>query len=348
MSENIPKEEIDKLLEAISTKNDGAVDEYTPIDSRKIRIFDFANPPVFSTTEIAKISCIIDEIGCHLAEKWGRDCKSSIYCITPEPYECSRNNYYKELTNYFDEKMEGHYLLSENIGLYKAFLISDLKTDFTKSTKKQNKYSLFSEISKDFFDELSRYIAENQKTAESLSQNNQLSDNDFKIKSSLYMSALNPKAYSYYVSNTNPSFDGINYLHSTIYEGKRDMNLEFILVFRNASDQIKSKNIRQITVILSYNLVQLLCGNTKEIDSEIKQDYHLPKFADKTMVKVSVSFGQVKKTLKELEKIGGGTIIELDRKTGDSVIIYSGDTPIAKGEIIIIDEHFGIRIEEIL
>ena len=350
MSEKLSAEEIDELLDAIKISDNGENDDYNPpVDSRKIRMFDFVNPPTFSPAEIAKVSQLVEEIACGLAKKWSDEYKASIYCNSPEPFEISRNTHFKELTNYYDGNMKGHYVVSENEGSYKALLISDLLTDFTKSTARQSLFTRFSCISKDFFDELSKHIVGNITDAELLSKNYQPVSNDFKIKSSLYMSALNPSGYSYYVSNSNPSFAALdNECHGTIYEGKRDMSLEFNLSFKNSNERKKSKNIRQITVILSYNLVQLICCIKKEVCSENIQDNKLPPFADKVLVDVSVSFGKTEKTLKAVQNIDEGTIMELDRRTGDPVIIYAGGTPIAKGEIIILDEHFGVRIEEMM
>jgi flagellar motor switch protein FliN len=349
MSEKLSTEEIDKLLEAIKSGDNGEADDYKPVDSRKIRMFDFVNPPTFSPTEIAKVSCLIENIACRLAKKWSDDYKTQIYCNNLEPFEISRHHHYKELTNYYDEKMEGRYILSENDGEYKVFLISDLATDFTKSTAKQSMFTQFSGISKDFFEELSKQITENTTNSGKLAQNTLAKITDFKIKSSLYMSSLNPRVYSYYAIRTNPSCDAINdNTYGCTYEGKKDMGLEFDLVFKNENEHKDSKNIRRFTVILSYNLVQLVCCKTQEINPEIIQDNYLPPFADKVLVNVSVSFGKTEKKLKAVRNINEGTIMELDRRVGDPVIIYAGGTPIAKGEIIILDEHFGIRIEEIM
>jgi len=46
--------------------------------------------------------------------------------------------------------------------------------------------------------------------------------------------------------------------------------------------------------------------------------------------------------------MGEGTIIELDKLAGEPVDILVNHKPIAKGEVVVIDENFGVRVTEIL
>lgn len=84
---------------------------------------------------------------------------------------------------------------------------------------------------------------------------------------------------------------------------------------------------------------------------------HVPEPQDKkigyegisnTFVEVSVELGQTMKTIKDAAGIGYGQIIELDRLSGEPVDIIINKKRVAKGEVIVIDENFGVRVTEVL
>jgi flagellar motor switch protein FliN/FliY len=65
-------------------------------------------------------------------------------------------------------------------------------------------------------------------------------------------------------------------------------------------------------------------------------------------MEMTVELGRTKKQIKEILGIGEGTIIELDKLAGEPVDILVNHKPIAKGEVVVIDENFGVRVTEIL
>ena len=65
-------------------------------------------------------------------------------------------------------------------------------------------------------------------------------------------------------------------------------------------------------------------------------------------MEMTVELGRTKKTIKEILGLGEGTIIELDKLAGEPVDILVNHKPIAKGEVVVIDENFGVRVTEIL
>ncbi|NLM00548.1 MAG: flagellar motor switch protein FliN [Treponema sp.] len=65
-------------------------------------------------------------------------------------------------------------------------------------------------------------------------------------------------------------------------------------------------------------------------------------------MEMTVELGRTKKQIKEILGFGEGTIIELDKLAGEPVDILVNHKPIAKGEVVVIDENFGVRITEIL
>jgi flagellar motor switch protein FliN/FliY len=64
-------------------------------------------------------------------------------------------------------------------------------------------------------------------------------------------------------------------------------------------------------------------------------------------MKVIVELGIKPMKIKDILELGPGSIIELDKLSGEPVDILVNDRMIAKGEVVVIDENFGIRITDV-
>ncbi len=65
-------------------------------------------------------------------------------------------------------------------------------------------------------------------------------------------------------------------------------------------------------------------------------------------LEVSVVLGRTRKTIKEILEFAPGTIIELDKLAGEPIDVMVNQKLVAKGEVVVIEESFGIRITEII
>ena len=65
-------------------------------------------------------------------------------------------------------------------------------------------------------------------------------------------------------------------------------------------------------------------------------------------MEMTVELGRTRKMIKEILSMGEGHIIESDKLAGEPVDILVNHKPIAKGEVVVIDENFGVRVTEIL
>ena len=65
-------------------------------------------------------------------------------------------------------------------------------------------------------------------------------------------------------------------------------------------------------------------------------------------MEMTVELGRTRKLIKEILGMGEGTIIELDKLAGEPVDILVNHKHIAKGEVVVIDENFGVRVTEII
>lgn len=73
----------------------------------------------------------------------------------------------------------------------------------------------------------------------------------------------------------------------------------------------------------------------------IKKNYDIMQ--DITM-HVSVELGRTKSSIKEVIELKEGSIVELDKIAGEQVEIYVNDRLVAKGEVIVIEDRFGVRV----
>jgi flagellar motor switch protein FliN/FliY len=62
---------------------------------------------------------------------------------------------------------------------------------------------------------------------------------------------------------------------------------------------------------------------------------------------VSVSFGNSEMQLKDIIGLKAGSVIELDKSISDLVTVFVNGKPIARGEVVMIDGNYGVRILEV-
>lgn len=63
---------------------------------------------------------------------------------------------------------------------------------------------------------------------------------------------------------------------------------------------------------------------------------------------VEAILGSTELTVKEVLEIGPGSVVELDRTYGESVDLFLNGRLVARGDVVIIGDNFGVRITEIL
>ncbi|HET6275215.1 MAG TPA: flagellar motor switch protein FliN [Candidatus Cybelea sp.] len=65
-------------------------------------------------------------------------------------------------------------------------------------------------------------------------------------------------------------------------------------------------------------------------------------------LRLTVELGACRMPVAEVLKLGTGSIVELDRAVSHPVDLLVNDRPIARGEIVAVEESFGLRITELL
>ncbi len=64
-------------------------------------------------------------------------------------------------------------------------------------------------------------------------------------------------------------------------------------------------------------------------------------------LEIVVELGRTKMKISEVLELTSGSIVELDKMSGEPVDIFVNNKLIARGEVVVIEEHFGVRIKEI-
>ena len=75
--------------------------------------------------------------------------------------------------------------------------------------------------------------------------------------------------------------------------------------------------------------------------AELERLYDVP-------VELAVEIGRTHMTIRETLSLGPGSIVTLNRLAGEPVDLLVNGKPIARGEVVVLDEEFGLRVTEVL
>jgi flagellar motor switch protein FliN/FliY len=65
-------------------------------------------------------------------------------------------------------------------------------------------------------------------------------------------------------------------------------------------------------------------------------------------MEISVELGRVRLQIKDVVDLGSGSIVEIEKAAGDPVDVLVNGRLVARGEVVVIEDNFGVRITEIL
>jgi flagellar motor switch protein FliN/FliY len=84
-----------------------------------------------------------------------------------------------------------------------------------------------------------------------------------------------------------------------------------------------------------------LAEQEEDITKDISAVYDVP-------VQVSAVLGRASLQVNQLLKLSRGAVIELDRRVGEAIDIFVNNRLVARGEIVVVDDHLGITMTEII
>jgi len=86
----------------------------------------------------------------------------------------------------------------------------------------------------------------------------------------------------------------------------------------------------------------------KDDDSVKLVDISRMKMVLDVPLKVTVELGRTKLLVNDLLQLGQGSVIELDKMAGEPMEIYVNDKLVAMGEVVVVNEKFGVRLTDVM
>ena len=84
-----------------------------------------------------------------------------------------------------------------------------------------------------------------------------------------------------------------------------------------------------------------------ENEAAVAKNYDFDLILD-IPLEVRVELGRSKMLVNDLLQLGQGSIVELDKKAGELIDIYVSNKLLARGEVVVLEEKFGIRLTDII
>ena len=112
--------------------------------------------------------------------------------------------------------------------------------------------------------------------------------------------------------------------------------------FRKRVQQQVQQQVQQ-----SVNIQPAQFQNFSTVQQAVQQPANIGLIMD-VPLKVTVELGRTTKSISEILDFAPGTIIELDKIAGEPVDVLVNGKFVAKGEVVVIEESFGVRVTEIV
>ena len=88
-------------------------------------------------------------------------------------------------------------------------------------------------------------------------------------------------------------------------------------------------------------------NETTAVNQEVNSSMENLKVLENIEVKLTVEVGSTELKIRDLLRLNEGSVVELERLAGDPLDILANGVPIAKGEVVMVGERFGIRFTEV-
>ena len=83
--------------------------------------------------------------------------------------------------------------------------------------------------------------------------------------------------------------------------------------------------------------------NSTTADTSVNMEFLLD-----ISLEISVELGRTKMLINDMLKLGQGSVIELTKQAGESLEILANQKPIARGEVVVVNEKYGVRLTEVI
>ncbi|CAG9619702.1 flagellar motor switch phosphatase FliY [Sutcliffiella rhizosphaerae] len=150
---------------------------------------------------------------------------------------------------------------------------------------------------------------------------------------------INQPAASHYVASA-PS-------HSDTAFSKETAHAQQAFAFANGEAMGSSNSNQSFSTQHAVNVQPAVFTNFETTAVEESEPSNLSMLLD-IPLQVTVELGRTKRSVKDILDLSTGSIIELDKLAGEPVDILVNNKLIAQGEVVVIDESFGVRVTDIV
>jgi len=333
MSEILSSDEIDELLDAIGPSSNGESDSIH--DSRKIKIYDFKRPDVFSKEQIRTFRYWGDMFSRSLSTLFSKNTKKEVRV----------------------------YLASVDQLTYEEFIrCVPTPSEIVKASLWDNKYLTF-EVAPAIYSKLTGVeFGTRIKTSKQHSRNKDGSRSSELIEVQTEVidardlteeeqkdwlkNYINPvfkvlgdsleKSFETKIKN----FKNIEFDNNPMYvEMTKPYEMVLLCTLECKIDDAEES----IDVCFSYDLAKKLLIELNGEPEPMNKNIDKAAFSQ-TMVECEVVLGSTKKSIEDVLDFGEGTILELNKLAGEPVDIRINGKILAKGEVVVVDDNFGVRI----
>ncbi len=94
--------------------------------------------------------------------------------------------------------------------------------------------------------------------------------------------------------------------------------------------------------------VAAAAGNVAHAASSGSRSPQTLDFILDVTLQVTVEVGRARMTIQDLLQLGQGSVVELEKLAGEPLDVYINGKPVARGEAVIVNEKFGVRLTDII
>jgi len=88
-------------------------------------------------------------------------------------------------------------------------------------------------------------------------------------------------------------------------------------------------------------------AGAKRVDPAGRDEDNLDLLLD-IPLEITIELGRTKMLINDLLKLGQGSVIELTKEAGDTLEILANNRLIAKGDVVVVNKKYGIRLTEVI
>ncbi len=120
-------------------------------------------------------------------------------------------------------------------------------------------------------------------------------------------------------------------------------------------EEVPSEEVESPEIELEDSIPQVEKEEAEEEEDIITSEPQLPEEMTEKIgllmdlsLPITIELGRTRMLIKDILELGHGSVIEFDKLAGEPVDLLINDKKVAEGEVVVIDEHFGIRLTNLI